>query len=66
MCAAAGAGWFASVPAAAEAMGARITRVTEPSANRVPRYAELQEIYRDIYPQLRQTYRKLEGFCARC
>jgi xylulokinase len=66
MCAAAGAGWFDSVPAAAEAMSAGIARVTEPSANRALRYAELLEIYREIYPRLRQTFRKLHDFCARC
>jgi len=65
MCAAAGVGWFDGVPAAAEAMCAEITRVTQPSANRVLRYAELLEIYREIYPQLRQTYQKLKAFGAR-
>lgn len=66
MCAAAGAGWFDGVPAAAEAMSAEITRVTEPCANRVLRYTELLEIYREIYPRLRRTYQKLSGFVARC
>jgi ribulose kinase len=66
MCAAAGAGWFDGVPAAAEAMSAGITRVTQPSASRVLRYAELLEIYREIYPRLRQTSRKLKAFGARC
>jgi ribulose kinase len=65
MCAAAGAGWFDSVPAAAEAMSVGITRVTEPSADRALRYAELLEIYREIYPRLPRTYRKLQDFCAR-
>lgn len=65
MCAAAGAGWFDGVPAAAEAMSAGIAHVTEPSADRALRYAELLDIYREIYPALRQTYRKLQGFCAR-
>jgi sugar (pentulose or hexulose) kinase len=65
MCAAAGAGWFDSVPAAAEAMCAEITRVTEPSADRVLRYTELLEIYREIYPRLRKTYQKLKDFGTR-
>jgi sugar (pentulose or hexulose) kinase len=65
MCAAAGSGWFDGVAGAAEAMSGAITRVTEPSAERVPRYAELLDIYREIYPQLRLTYRKLAGFVAR-
>jgi len=66
MCAAAGAGWFHSVRDAAEAMSAGITRVTEPSENRAQRYRELLEIYREIYPQLRQTFRKLKAFGDRC
>ena len=61
MCAAAGAGWFDGVPTAAEAMGAGIERMTEPCENRVLRYRELLEIYREIYPQLLQCYRKLDG-----
>jgi xylulokinase len=64
MCAAAGCGWFGSVPAAAEAMSGEIARVTEPCADRVPRYAELLNIYREIYPQLRRSYRKLAEFVA--
>ena len=64
MCAAAGAGWFHSVATAAEAMKGEITRETEPCARRQARYAELLEIYREIYPQLRQTYRKLARFVA--
>jgi sugar (pentulose or hexulose) kinase len=62
MCAAAGAGWFDGVPAAAEAMSGEIARSTEPCASRVARYAELLEIYREIYPQLRQTYHRLARF----
>lgn len=62
MCAAAGVGWFSDVPAAAEAMAGKITRTAEPCAGRVSRYAKLLEIYREIYPQLRQTYRKLAEF----
>lgn len=65
MCAAAAAGWFRSVPAAAEAMSGAVTREFEPCAYRQARYAELLEIYRGIYPQLRQTYQKLAAFVAR-
>jgi len=64
MCAAAGAGWFPSVATAAEAMTGAITRETEPCALRQARYAELLEIYREIYPSLRQTYGKLARFAA--
>ncbi|MGA2182996.1 MAG: FGGY-family carbohydrate kinase [Bryobacteraceae bacterium] len=66
MCAAAASGWFNGIPAAAETMSGEITRVTEPCADRVLRYAELLEIYREIYPQLRQTWRKLAAFVAHC
>jgi xylulokinase len=62
MCAAAGAGWFEGVPVAAEAMSGNITDVAEPCAESVSRYGELLEIYREIYPQLRGTYRKLAEF----
>jgi xylulokinase len=65
MCAAAAIGWFSDIPKAAEAMSGEITRTTEPCAARVSRYAELLEIYREIYPRLRQTYQKLAGFVAR-
>jgi xylulokinase len=64
MCAAAGAGWFRDVAAAAQAMKGAITREAEPCASRVRRYAGLLDIYREIYPQLRQTYRKLARFVA--
>jgi len=50
--------------AAAEAMQGETTRQTEPCPRRQARYAELLEIYREIYPQLRQTYRKLARFVA--
>lgn len=66
MCAAAGSGWFDSVRAAAEAMSSEATRVTLPCAEHVPRYRELLDIYRDIYPQLRQSYQKLAEFVTRC
>ena len=64
MCAAAGAGWFRDVATAAEAMNGGITRETEPRAPHHARYAELLEIYREIYPKLRRTYRKLARFAA--
>jgi sugar (pentulose or hexulose) kinase len=64
MCAAAGAGWYASVAAAAEAMHGEITRETEPDPRRRERYAVLLDIYREIYPRLRETYGKLARFVA--
>jgi xylulokinase len=62
MCAAASAGWFPSVPAAAEAMSGPVTLETEPSPRGVARYAELLEIYRDIYPRLRETFQRLAAY----
>lgn len=59
MCAAAGAGWFPDVATAAEAMSGGTTHVAEPSPSRQARYSELLAIYREIYPKLRDTYRKL-------
>jgi xylulokinase len=64
-CAAAGAGWFPSPAAAAEAMCGEITRETEPCPKRAARYAELLGIYREIYPQLRGTFAKLARFAGR-
>lgn len=62
MCAATAAGWFPSVPAAAEAMSGPAVREAEPRLPNRARYAELLDIYRDIYPQLRQTYQKVAAY----
>ena len=64
MCAATGAGWFADSRTAAAAMNAEFTHETEPSAIGVARYADLLDIYRDIYPLLRATYGRLSGFAS--
>ncbi len=65
MCAAVGAGWFATAADAAQAMCGEITRTTEPSPPESARYAELLAIYRELYPQLRATFSKLAGFGQR-
>jgi xylulokinase len=62
VCAAVGAGWYASAAAAAEAMCGKITRCTEPNPSGRERYSELLDIYRGLYPQLRGTFAKLAGF----
>jgi xylulokinase len=62
MCAAAGAGWFQNVPAAAEAMSGEVTGAEEPNADRTSRYAVLLEIYREIYPRLRDTCGRIASF----
>ena len=65
VCAAAGAGWFASPGEAAAAMCGGITSEMEPVAERVERYAELMGIYREIYPRLKESFVKLSGFGRR-
>jgi xylulokinase len=62
MCAAAGAGWFPNVAAAAEGMCGEVTDAAEPSADRTARYGELLEIYREIYPQMRDTCGRIAAF----
>lgn len=65
MCAAVGAGWFPSAMEAAGSMCGEITRETEPVPEQAARYGELLGIYREIYPQLRETFAKLARFTAR-
>jgi xylulokinase len=62
MCAATGAGWFQDAAAAAEAMSGTVTDAAEPNAHRTSRYAELLDIYREIYPSLRDTCGKIAAF----
>jgi sugar (pentulose or hexulose) kinase len=45
-------------------MAGEITQETEPVANQAARYAELMEIYREIYPRLRDSFTKLSRFSA--
>ncbi len=62
MCAAAGADWFSDVSSAAGAMSDAISSATEPCADRRARYTGLLEIYREVYPRLRDTYQQLASF----
>jgi xylulokinase len=64
VCAAVGAGWYPTAVDAAAAMAGDITRETEPVADQAARYAELMEIYREIYPRLRDSFTKLSRFSA--
>lgn len=59
ICAAAGAGWFSSVEAAAAAMTGAITSEFEPDTGTHAVYADLLKVYREIYPALRQTFIRL-------
>lgn len=62
MCAATGAGWFASAREAAAAMAGAITSEIEPEPQAAARYRELFEIYRELYPATREIGRRLSGF----
>ncbi len=62
ICAATGAGWFASVPEAAAAMSSAEGEVVEPDPQEAARYAGLLEIYRELYPKLRDTFAKLGAY----
>lgn len=64
ICAATGAGWYANAGSAAEAMVGKITKQNEPATQNVARYAELMDIYRTIYPRLRETFDQLSCFAA--
>jgi xylulokinase len=65
MCAATGAGWFPRPVAAARAMCGPITRTSLPQPRNHGRYSELLAIYRDLYPQLRETFARLARFRAK-
>jgi len=52
-----GAGWFPTVDAATEAL-VRATPVAEPGPDR-SRYAEVHAVYRELYPALAPTFRRL-------
>jgi len=62
--AAAGAGWFPNMEAAAESMSGAITEEIAPEPDHRSRYAELLGIYRELYPRLRETFAKLSRFAA--
>ena len=62
ICAAAGAGWYRNAVEAAEAMSDNILRDTPPSGENSARYTELLEIYRELYPNLHETFSKLAQF----
>jgi xylulokinase len=62
MCAAVGAGWFVSAADAAAAMAGEIVREIDPDPHQMMRYCELMEIYREIYPRLRDTFHRLARF----
>ncbi len=60
--AAAGAGWFDDVAAAAEAMAGKVEDVIEPEPAVAGRYAELLGIYKRLYPQNQAILNDLTAF----
>ena len=64
VCAAAGAGWFPSAAIAAKEMAGKITGENKPVSQNVARYAELMEIYRTIYPRLKESFSQLSNFAG--
>jgi xylulokinase len=64
ICAAVGVGLYASALDAAEAMCDKVFRDTQPSSENCRRYADLLNIYRELYPNLRGTFSKLVRFRA--
>lgn len=59
ICAAVGAKWFPDFREAASAMCSDEYRETSPSSEGHARYRELFEIYRDLYPKLKESFAKL-------
>ena len=63
MIAAAGAGWYPSIAAAAQAMTGAVHKVLPAPANRA-RYGELLDIYRDLYAANARINQRLVDFAA--
>jgi xylulokinase len=64
MCAAVGIGWYPGFAEAAEAMSGRIIARSEPDPARHRRYADLFEIYRRMYGQLKPVFADLDRFAG--
>jgi sugar (pentulose or hexulose) kinase len=62
MAAATGCGWFRSFTEASAAMAGHIVRTFEPRPKEKAAYAELGEIYRELWPALSSWNRKLARF----
>ncbi|MEK0084109.1 xylulokinase [Benzoatithermus flavus] len=65
MLAATGAGWYRTAAEAARAMQGEVLTTVEPDPSRTPIYRELLDVYRDLYPALRDSFARLAGFCSR-
>ena len=62
MAAAAGAGWFTSIPRSVRAWPASSSKTFRPRAKAHGRYAELLAIYADLWPALSQWNARLAAF----
>jgi sugar (pentulose or hexulose) kinase len=65
MAAAKGAGWFPSLAEASTAMASATVRTFEPDGQRASAYAELRDIYTDLWPALSSWNRRLSEFTER-
>ena len=65
MAAAKGCGWFGSFAEASAAMAGHIVRTFEPRSKEQAAYAELGEIYAELWPALSSWNRKLASFVER-
>jgi xylulokinase len=65
MSAAKGAGWFQTIAEASSAMASATVRRFEPDAARAAAYAQLRDIYTDLWPTLSAWNRRLADFVER-
>ncbi|HWR17864.1 MAG TPA: FGGY-family carbohydrate kinase [Terriglobales bacterium] len=65
ICAAVGAGWFANAARAAAEMTGRIVREFAPGPENARKYKEVQAVYRELYPNLKEIFVALDGINAR-
>ncbi len=62
MCAAKGAGWYATLHEASGAMSQKNLSVTKPIEKNVRRYAELRTVYDALWPSIADWNRRLRSF----
>jgi sugar (pentulose or hexulose) kinase len=65
MAAAKGAGWQASIPAAAQAMSGTPVKIFRPRMKQHKAYAELLSIYQDLWPQISEWNARMQDFARR-
>ncbi len=65
MAAARGVGWYKTVAAASQAMSGKPSKTFRPRTKQARRYAELLEIYAELWPKLADWNQKLVSFALR-